>query len=402
MSIEPRAFDAVTTAFDSRGVEGALAQLVAELRQSGSLHELFDARLMEARHRLGLPLLPGTSIDELPESVRDPLETAYLDACREVGGLFLERGAVREAWTYLRPLENKPAVAAALRKIVPAEDQIDPLIEVALHEGVDPDLGFELMLGRYGTCNAITLLDSIAGRLSRADQNRLAARLVRHLHQELSSSIAADIGRRGPEHGADAASTAAGAEDLGRLATVVARHDWLLADNNYHADPSHLHAVVRMARLVTDPGALELAADLTEYGRRLGQQHQYPGDAPFEELYPRSGQFFRALTGIEVEEAVDYFGQRARSTDAATQGAGPAEAYIVLLSRLGRHGEALAARAELLGPGVTTSGFAPSLMELSRLAGDYRAMMEQSRQQNNLLAYAAGLLATRRCERPTT
>ena len=125
---------------------------------------------MEARHRLGLPLMLSTSIDDLPVEVRDPLEAAYLDACREVGQLLLAEGRIREAWMYLRPVGDKKAVAAALRSIEPTDEQVESLIEIALHEGVDPELGYQLVLERYGTCNAISLFDAAAGRLPAEDR----------------------------------------------------------------------------------------------------------------------------------------------------------------------------------------------------------------------------------------
>ena len=258
------------------------------------------------------------------------------------------------------------------------------------------------MLDRYGTCNAISLFDGVAGRLPRVEQQRLAAQLVRHLHRELMANVAADIERRGKEQEAGSSSAVADVDGVGSLAKRIAGREWLLADDNYHIDTSHLSAVVRAARLVTDPEVLALAIDLTEYGRRLSQQYQYPGETPFEELYLRSGQFFRASTGADVEAATSYFGERARSTDASTQGTGPAEVFIALLARLERYSEAIAASIELLPPGVTTSGFAPSLMELSRSAGDYRAIVEQSRAQGNLLTFAAGMLETNRQVKSST
>jgi hypothetical protein len=399
MSSDPTSFDAVTEALSTRGVEGALAQLIIELDRSGSLHELFDARLMQARHRLGLALMSSVPIDDLPENVRDPLEAAYLEACREVGGKFLEQGLVREAWMYLRPVGDKKSVGAALRRIEPTDEQVEAIVEVALHEAVDPELGFQLVLDRYGTCNAISLFDGIAPRLPRGEPEKLAARLVRRLHDELSANLAADIERRGAEHGltAEAVAKRGGQrDDSGSIAQLIEGRDWLLADDNYHIDTSHLSAVIRMARLVTDPEVLALAIDLTEYGRRLSPQYQYPGEAPFEELYLRSRQFFRAQCGLEVDTALEYFAQRARAADTSVQGTAAAEVYIALLARLQRFGEAISAAAELLPAGAPQSGFAPSLMELSRSAGDYGALVEQSRRQGNLLTFAAGLLETAR------
>ena len=50
---------------------------------------------------------------------------------------------------------------------------------------------------------------------------------------------------------------------------------------------------------------------------------------------------------------------------------------------------------DLLPPGSRTMGLAPSLLELSQQAGDYRPMLESSRLQGDLLAYATALLFSR-------
>ena len=65
---------------------------------------------------------------------------------------------------------------------------------------------------------------------------------------------------------------------------------------------------------------------------------------------------------------------------------------MALLARLGRHREALDALARLLPSGVQTSGFAPTMIELARLSGDYDRLMEACRERNDLLSYTAGLV----------
>lgn len=394
MSVDTDPFQAICDTLSQSGVPAALAQLVSELRRSQNYHELFDARLMEARHRLGLPLMLSSSIDDLPVEVRDPLEAAYLDACREVGHLLLADGRIREAWMYLRPVGDKQAVATALRQVEPSDEQVESLIEIALHEGVDPELGYQLVLERYGTCNAISLFDAAAGRLPPAQRAALAEQLVRHLHRELLANVSADIARR--QSAGQAALPSTPGESAATIAELIAGCDSLFADDNYHIDTSHLSAVVRNARLVTDKQVLALALDLCEYGRRLSKTYQYPSEAPFEDLYPQSAQFFAAQLGQNVDEAVEYFAQRAAATDVSSSGTGPAEAYVLLLARLQRWPEAIDSSVRFLPPGTPAAGLAPSLLELSRNAGDYRAVVEQSRAQGNLLTFAAGVLETER------
>ena len=142
-------------------------------------HELFDARLMEARHVQGLPVAVAGSLDDLAEPARTRMEDAYLAACREVGDLFLAAGRVREAWMYLRPVGDRQAVADALAAIPRDAENYEEIIEVALYEGVCPRSGFEYVLAHYGTCNAITLFDGQMHGRPKTDRQQVAALLVR-------------------------------------------------------------------------------------------------------------------------------------------------------------------------------------------------------------------------------
>ena len=65
--------------------------------------------------------------------------------------------------------------------------------------------------------------------------------------------------------------------------------------------------MVRFARLLESPELLKLAHDLTEYGRRLGEEFQFKGEPPFAEPYASHGLFFDAQLGRRVDEALAYF-----------------------------------------------------------------------------------------------
>jgi hypothetical protein len=92
---------------------------------------------------------------------------------------------------------------------------------------------------------------------------------------------------------------------------------------------------------------------------------------------------------------VEYFRQKAESLSVENEGSMPAEAYILLLVRLGRLSAAIEASARLLPQGTRTTGFAPSLLELSKLADDYAILRDSSRERGELLAYAVALIAGR-------
>lgn len=378
-------YDELQSTLASGGAEAAFEHLAGQLRQEQRYHELFDARLMQSRWRLGLPVIQTTSLDELPEPARTKVEDAYLDACREVGRLLLDEGRVREAWMYLRPVGDKTAVTEALEKIEPREDNVEELIEVALHQAVCPRLGFQLVLKNYGTCNAITMFDSHMHERPKAERQEVAALLIRHLHEELKDNLVAEITR---QEGTPPREPT--------IEALVADRDWLFADGSYHIDTSHLTATVRFARTVDDPQVLKLAADLTEYGRRLDAQYQYAGDEPFAEAFADQGLFFRAQLGQHVDEALELFGRKARELEQEEHGAAPAEVYVALLSRLGRQREAIDALNELIPAGTRLTGFAPSMGELAVASGDFQRMASVCRDRGDLLGFAAGLVEAAR------
>jgi hypothetical protein len=282
---------------------------------------------------------------------------------------------------YLRPVGDKASLAKALEKVAADEDNVQDLIELALHEGVAPVWGYRLVLDNYGTCNAITTYEGVIAGRPRADQQAAASMLVRRLHEELLGSIRADIERQ--EGSAPKENT---------LAELVADRDWLFLDNNYHIDTTHLAAIVRFARVVDDPEVLRLALDLTAYGRRLSRQFQFSGEEPFVDVYPSHALFFSALLGEKIEESLAFFRERATSLSLEEHGPVPAETYVALLARLGRYQEALEAAAELIPPGTRTTGLAPSLLELSRLSGSYDLLKRVCKERGDLLGFTAGLI----------
>jgi hypothetical protein len=378
---ESSTFDSLQAALKSGGVESAFDNLAEHLRGEQKFHEMFDVRLMQARRKVGLPVITSQGLDDLAEPLRTRMEEAYLAACREIGGLLLAAGRLREAWMYLRPLGDKPLVAAALEKL-PSEGHYEEIIEIALHEGVAPALGFRLVLAHYGICNAISLFDAEMPQKPRHERQQVAALLVEHLHRDLMSSLKAEITR---EQGI--------APQEPTIAGLVADREWLFANDNYHVDTTHLSSVVRFALVIDDAEALRKALDLTEYGRRLNVSYQFRGEEPFADTYPTTALFLGALLGQNVEEALAFFQERATTLSCDTAGTAPAEVYIGLLSRLKRNSEALDAAASLLPPGVRTSGFAPSLLELAALAGRYDRLMDVCRERGDLVGYMAGLAA---------
>jgi hypothetical protein len=378
------AFDELPAQLGQQGVEAVFDRVAAELAGEKKFHELFDVLLMRSRHQLGLPAILTTSLDDLEEPLRARVEEAYLAACRDVGARLLDDGRLREAWMYLRPVGDKALVARALAKIEPNDDNVQDLIEIGLHEGMAPALGYRLVLKNYGTCNAITTFEGAVLGRPLPDQQAAAGLLLEHLHAELAANVRADIAR---QEGSEPKEST--------LAALAADRDWLFAENNYHTDTTHLAATVRFARLLEDGPHLEVAYDLTEYGRRLSAQFQFAGEEPFVDVYPAHRLFFGAQLGRHVDQALEHFHQRARQVDVAECGAGAAEVYVALLARLKRYDEAIRATIELIPPGARTSGFAPNLLALSRMSGDYEPLLDVCRQRGDLVGFTAGLVERR-------
>jgi hypothetical protein len=380
-------FDELQGAIGEKGVEAATLRLAEHLTSDHRFHELFDVRLLEARVRLGLPAILTKGLDDLEEPIRTRMEEEYLAACREVGNLLLSDGKVREAWMYLRPVGERAEVAAALEQVNVTDENREQVIEVALHEGVSPRLGFELVLGHYGVCNAISMFDAQMHGRPPQQRQEVAGLLVRHLHGELVRSLRQAVARQ------EGSPT-----DESSIERLVADRGWLFENNDYHIDTSHLASVVRFALFIDDPADLRLALDLTEYGRRLSSLYQFAGQEPFVDTYPSHARFLQALLGENVQDNLDWFRQRAANlagSESAGGGSAPAEVYVALLHRVGRDAEAFEAAAEMLPPGSRTAGFAPSLLELARLSGRYGRLMEVTRQHGDLVGFTLALVAER-------
>ena len=376
-------FDRLEAEWKSGGAVAAVAELVNQLKEQQQYHELFEALKMKVRIELGLSPMPSGSTEELEEAQRDQLEDGLIAACRDVGLLLIEGGQLREGWMYLRPVGDKKLVKDALAKITVTDENRDEFVEVALHEGLDPQRGFAEVLGYYGTCNAITTFEGLVPHCEPADQQQITTQLVEHVHAELMATLKADIEQQ--QGTAPTEST---------LQELVADRDWLFGEHAYHIDTSHLAATVRFSRLLEDPEHLRLGEDLTQYGRRLDAQFQYEGDEPFVELYPHHGLYFSALLGEDVDAALEHFRDRAENVPVNEYGLVAIETYIGLLSRLGRREEALNSALKLFGDAGYTNGQTISLLELSDKSGDFQPLIDHYRDRQDLLGFTVSLIST--------
>src|ERR1700704_6476723 len=153
-------FESIEQTLRSNGPAAVFDQLAHSALERKDYRELFSTRLMQARHRLGLPLVETEPASGLPEDQRYVYETALRDAARETGGLFLAEGDIPAAWPYFRAIGETGPVAAAIDRVEGGEN-IEQVIGIAFQEEVNQRKGFQLILEHLGICRAITCYGGI-------------------------------------------------------------------------------------------------------------------------------------------------------------------------------------------------------------------------------------------------
>src|SRR6202790_129270 len=159
-------FDLIEQAAQHGGAQSALDLLATISRRDKNYPLLFEARLMQARHKLGLPLIFNEPLEHVPQDERQPYEEAMKEAARETGGLYLAEGDILRAWPYFRAIGDSAPMADAIEKIE-SHDQLDGIIELAFGQGINPRKGFELLLKHHGICRAITFFQQYPDHQSR-------------------------------------------------------------------------------------------------------------------------------------------------------------------------------------------------------------------------------------------
>jgi hypothetical protein len=368
------AFDLIEQAARQGGPESTLDLLVTISQRDKNYPLLFEARLMQARHKLGLPLILNAALEDLPAEQRRPYEEAMREAARETGHLFLAGGDIPRAWPYFRAIGDPAPVAAAIEKI-DSHDQLEGIIEIAFGQGVHLRKGFELLLKTHGICRAITFFGQCPDPKSR---DECALLLLRALHAELLDNLKHAISR-----------TEGQRPDGDNVSDLIRGRDWLFGDYDYYVDTAHLTAIVPLALDFTDPEALQLALELCDYGAHLSSNFQARGEPPFEDFYNDHAIYLRALAGCEIDAAVAHFHQKA---DAGAIGTGPAQILVMLLTRLKRYSEAVEVSLKYLGDQNPNQLACPTIPQLCQLAGDYESLRELARRRGDMLNFTAAAI----------
>jgi hypothetical protein len=371
-------FDLIEQAMRSGGAASGLALLTRKLADEKNNPLLFEARMMQARHALGLPLVQIGTVDDIPGDKRGAYEQAFTEAAREIGTRFLDDGDIPHAWPYFRAIRDQAPVADAIEKIDPAHEDLDSIIQLALEERVHPRKGFELLLNRHGLCRAITYFEQYPDPKSREECLLL---LVRTLHHELVESLCRAIAQREGQ-------TPGGCD----VPALIAGRDWLFGDMDYYVDTSHLIAVIRFALDLHDTEGLQLGLELCDYGAHLSSNFKYRVEPPFDDVYVDHAAYLRALLGENVDASIEHFRKKILDNDPNQVGTAPAQVLVAMLVRLQRHQEAIQVSLEHLS-GVAPELLAcPSVIQLCQLAGDYELLKRLARERGDLLSFAAATL----------
>jgi hypothetical protein len=370
-------FEGLQQAFQADGSGAAFELLIRTALEAKDYRLLFGARMMQARHGLKLPLIESEPTIHLAGDELACYRKALNKAARETGELFLADGDIVSAWTYFKALGDPAPVAAAIEKIDGGE-QLDRVIEIAFHEGVNPRKGFELILEHHGICSAITLFGSNRDYATRQHCLRL---LVRTLYGQLTAGLKETI-----------AGVEGAAIDDASLIELIAGRPWLFEGTSSYVDSTHLTTLLRFTPELEDAESLRMAAEMADYGRCLAPMFHFRGDPPFEDTYADHAVYLRALLGEEVDGAIGHFRKKVTQTIQVSGDTTPAEVLIELLVRLGRYAEAIQDSLEFFPNLSATPLSCPSAIQLCQMAGDYRRLRELALERGDLLAFAAAVI----------
>jgi len=381
-TLSPETYDRLKRAVAEKGPAAAVEQLCADLRELGDLSSLFYALLMKKRVELGVSPFPSGSSAELPTETHASYEQAIRDAGRSIGDEFLKQNDLRKAWFYFNMLGETDPVREFIDKFQALDgDDVQPLIEVGLYHGVHPAKGFDLVVSRYGICNAITTYSGQDFSRNPAAKQHCIRTLVKSLYDQLLERLNSDLQSRGSESG----TTVAG---------IVTAHPELFDEGAYHIDTSHLSSVAQFCLELDSCPERKLARELCMYGSKLSDTFKFASDPPFENSYVDYKILLDALDGENVEAGLKHF--RDKIEPAAKEGTTfPAEVYVNLLMKLGRQTDALEIAKKYLA-GENRQLSCPGVYELCQLAGDFTGLAEAARSRGDGVNYLAGLIAAKK------
>ncbi len=368
-------FDELELAVASKGPQAAIDLLAERSKDDKNYGLLFQSRLLQARYALGMAPIE-TGPDTIPPEQRESYEASLLKAAHEAGELFLSAGNIGAAWPYFRAIGDTKPIFDAVEDFS-GGDELDAVIEIAFHHGVNPSRGFELILEHRGLCRAITFFGGYQDRATRQQSLRL---LVGKLYDDLAANITRTISEA--ESSPPAATS---------LAELIAGRPWLFEGMSYYSDPSHVVSILSFSIESDNIEVLRKAAEMADYGKQLSHEFDLTNDPPFEDTYVDYGFYLRALLGENVDEAVAHF--RAKLPEYVKDGIhkSPAAVVVNLLVRVERFQEAVAISREYLADDAGEWG-CPTIFQLCQMAASYDQLRQIARERGDLLAFTAGVI----------
>ena len=378
-------FDSIEAAAAAGGAAPVLELLVEKFISGKQYPQLFEARLMQKRLELGLPLVQLGTIEDLPEPARSSYEDAVRNAARETGALFLADGDIPHAWPYFRAIGDRESIASALEAAAPSHDDTDALIAIALGEGVHPRKGLELVIAKHGICRAITHFQQVTDS---ADREACLILLLQTLHAEVAWNLKRAIQQQEGQ---------APASD--NIPELIAGRDWLFGEFDAYADTSHVIDVIRLSvdlgvEAEASQAAIRLALELCEYGAHLSPEFRMRGEPPFEDIYRDYAIYLHALLGKDVNAAIERLNAKIAAQEDPMWRIQSAQVLIGLLVRHERYREAVQVSIEHLSDVAPNQLACPNLFQLCQLAGDSERLKQLARERGDLLHFAAGVIQT--------
>lgn len=368
-------------------IPAVLDFMVQQFLANHEYHRVFEVRKMQSRHALGLPIYytdrpPSTT----PEQNR-ALEQAVLAACREVGQRLVIAGQIQSAWYYLQPLDDPKFVRELLETAPVTPENTQEFLEVALYQGAYPELGYQMVLDRSGTCNAITTFESLQGYLALADRTRLATLLVQHLDRELRQNIQRALAEPTDrsELGADAVPNSQSPSSLPSISDFLCHSQSAILASMPHLDATHLASVVKIGRWTDQPEAWRCLIEFCDYGALLPESLQYPSDPPFTETYRDHRFYFQTLLQRDGELATELFAKKMSAASSPPEQKSIAAAWAELLYRIDRPTAAI--EILLQAASADDANLNADLLNLASLAPTHVGLAKYFCEQDDLLSY---------------
>ena len=372
-------FEQLQQITDDKGVDSGLDFLEQHVRRSKDYAQLFEVLKMRVRHRMGLPILYSRTRENLSESDQQSLESGLLAACREVGTLFFKQGDLVRGWNYLQLVGDRDLNEKLIRGVKIDDKNSDDLIEIAVSQRAAPGYGFRILLQRYGTCDAITTFDQVADSHDIQCQRAMSGQLLEHLYDELVGNLITSLPMFESNAGTDTTLTA------------ILESGELDASTAYAVDATHLASVVRISRILQDPILIQKAYELSRFGNGLPDDFKYPGQVPFEDVFPDHLRYYAAVLGQNEDAGIDHFRKKIEQHDARQHGGVVIETYIELLARTGRNDQAIDVLVSQLLGKYSLLGIAPEVHELAQTAEQKQKVMDHYRNESDLLGFGQTL-----------